>query len=221
MSLPKIKHPLTEILVPSLNKKLRFRPFTVEEEKIMLMAAASKDETPVLATKQVLNNCCVDDLDVDKLASFDIEWLFIQLRAISVSNLLELEIDKQKIQVDLSQVAIMYPEPKLSNHIMLSEKEKIGVVMKYPTYGDLEKYSDNKDGSLTKAILDQIFQGEQVFSTSDYTEEEVQEFLNQLSVLQMRKIEEWIDSVPYVYLDVPLKDGATQRLRGIQSFFGS
>jgi|SRR6185312_9213177 len=218
MSLPQIKHPLAEITVPSLKKKLRFRPFTVEEEKIMLMAASSKNDSPILATKQVLNNCCADTLDVDKLVSFDLEWLFIQLRAISVSNILEVTIDDETIQVDLNNVKIEYPA-STDNRIMLSEEDKIGVVLKYPTYNDLEQFSESKDGSLTKVIIEQIFQGEQVFDPKEYTEEEIQTFLNRLSVAQMNKIETWIDNIPYVYLDVTLKNGTTQRLRGIRDFF--
>lgn len=217
--LPKMKHPLVEITVPSLKKKLPFRPFTVEEEKIMLMAASSENDSPVFATKQVLNNCCASELDVDKLASFDLEWLFIQLRAISVSNILELSIKDETIQVDLKNVKIQYPE-STNNRIMLSEADKIGVVLKYPTYSDLEQFSDSKDNSLAKTIIEQVFQGEQVFDAKDYTEEEIQTFLNSLSIPQMAKIENWINNIPYVYLDVLLKDGTTTRLRGINDFFG-
>lgn len=218
MSLPQIKHPLVEILVPSLKKKLRFRPFTVEEEKILLMAASSENDSPILAIKQVLNNCCADSLDVDKLVSFDLEWLFIQLRAISVSNILEITIDDKAYQVDLSSTKIEYPKSS-SNRIILSEKDKIGVMLKYPTYADLEQYSGSKDDSLTKIIIEQIFQGEQVFDVKDYTEEEIQQFLNSLSVAQMNKIEKWINEIPYVYLDVKLENDATKRLRGIRDFF--
>ena len=217
MSLPKIKHPLVEIEVPSLKKKLRFRPFTVEEEKIMLMSASENDSS-VLATKQVLNNCCADSLDVDRLVSFDLEWLFIKLRAVSVSNMLEITIEGETVQVDLNSVKIHYPE-STDNRIILSEKEKIGVVLKYPTYHDLEQFSESENNSLTKAIIEQIFQGDQVFDPKEYTEEEIQTFLNGLSVSQMNKIEKWINDIPYVYLDITLKDGTTQRLRGIRDFF--
>lgn len=217
--LPKMKHPLVEITVPSLKKKLPFRPFTVEEEKIMLMAASSENDSPVFATKQVLNNCCANEIDVDKLPSFDIEWLFIQLRAISVSNILELTIKDETIQVDLKNVEIQYPE-STNNRIMLSEADKIGVVLKYPTYSDLEQFSSSKDNSLIKAIIEQIFQGEEVFDVKDYSEKEVQDFLNSLSLTQMAKIEKWINNIPYVYLDIILKDGTATRLRGINDFFG-
>lgn len=219
MSLPKIKHPLVEINVPSLKKKMMFRPFTVEEEKIMLMAAESDNDSRILASKQVLNNCCAGELDVGKLTSFDLEWLFIQLRAISVSNILEITIKDQAVQVDLNKVSIMYPLDSLSNRIMLSEGDKIGVVLKYPTYEDLEQFSKSDESSLTKAVIEQIFQGEQVFDAKDYNEQEVQAFLNDLSIAQMNKIESWISNIPYVYLDVTLTDGTTTRLRGIQDFF--
>lgn len=220
MPLPVIKHPLSEILVPSLKKEMRFRPFTVEEEKIMLMAASPENESSILATKQVLNNCCAEELDVDKLASFDIEWLFIQLRAISVSNILEMSINDETIQINLNEVKIQYPESSVDNKIMLSEKDKIGVVLKYPTYKDLEKFSGSEDISVAATIIEQIFQGEEVFDVRDYTEKEIQTFLNGLSVAQMNKIEKWINDIPYVYLDIKLKDGTTTRLRGIRDFFG-
>jgi len=214
-----MKHPLVEILVPSLKKKSKFRPFTVQEEKIMLMAAASKNDTPILATKQILNNCCAESLDVDKLASFDIEWLFIQLRAISVSNILEVTIGEETVQIDLNNVQIQYPASSVSNRVMLSDSDKIGVVLKYPTYSDLEQFSESEGNSPIKTVIAQIFQGEQVFDINDYTEEEVETFLNGLSIPQMNKIERWINDIPYVYLDVILKDGTTSRLRGIRDFF--
>lgn len=218
MSLPKIKHPLVEILVPSLKVKKKFRPFTVEEEKIMLMAAASENDSPILATKQVLNNCSAEDLDVDKLTSFDLEWLFIQLRVISVSNVLELTLGEEQVKVDLANVKIWYPE-KVENYIMLSEADKIGVVLKYPTYSDIEQFESSEKNSILKTVVHQIFQGNQVFDPKDYSEEEIQTFLTSLSIAQKNKIEEWINNMPYVYLDITLKDGTTQRLRGIRNFF--
>jgi len=219
MSLPQIKHPLVEVTVPTLNKKLRFRPFTVEEEKIMLMANASEKDTPILATKQVINNCCADAIDVDNLSTFDIEWLFIQLRSISVSNMLDIEIESHRMQIDLNKVAICYPIEQ-SNRIMLSDSDKIGVVLKYPTYADLETYSESEKANLVASVIKNIFRGEEVFDLKDYSSEEIETFLNSLSISQMNKIEQWIDNIPYVYLDVNMPDGTTTRLRGIKTFFG-
>ena len=138
MPLPKIDKPLFEVTIPSLDRKIKLRPFAVREEKILLMAQQSTDDKEIiLAIKQVLNNCIVDpNFDIDSLATFDLEYLFLKLRARSVSNVINVsyrdnEDDKvYDFEIDLDEVD-MLKKPEVSNVIMITDT--IGIKMKYPS----------------------------------------------------------------------------------------
>ena len=111
MSLPKIEYPIHLINIPSINKKIKFRPFLVKEEKLLLMAKESDNLADnLLATKQVINNCCLEPLDINKLAIFDLEYIFLKLRALSVDNMVKLSyVDNEDnktytFDVDLNEV---------------------------------------------------------------------------------------------------------------------
>ena len=137
MALPKTKHPLFDIKIPSTGKPVSFRPFLVKEEKLLLMAKASEDPTDIFkAIKQVINNCAMDKgFDIDKLAIFDLEYVFIRLRAISVNNIVKVsyrdnEDDKiYDFEINLNTVEVVFPE-KISKNIKISDT--IGMTMKYP-----------------------------------------------------------------------------------------
>jgi hypothetical protein len=233
--LPKIQQPLFTTNLPSNNKKITFRPFTVREEKILLIAQAAQDtESMVLAMKQIINNCVQDELDVDEMPSFDIEWLFLQLRSKSVSNILELrmtEDDKEiNIKVDLNDVKVN--KAKLSNKVILSEEQGVGVVLRYPTFSVIDKLANfNTDGTeqtqlafeLFKEIIVSIYDKEDVYDVKSADPGELDEFLQSLNADQFKKIQEFLEDMPYIYLDVHYKaaDGTdkTFRLQGLQDFF--
>jgi len=123
MALPKIQSPTFEVIIPSINKTVLFRPFLVKEEKILLMAQQSNDDKDIIkAIKQVVNNCCLDDkLDIDKLATFDLEYLFLKLRARSVNNVVEIlykdaEDEKEyKFSINLDDVEVTMPKKSEKN----------------------------------------------------------------------------------------------------------
>ena len=152
MSLPKIDYSMVNIKVPSLNKNYKFRPFLVKEEKLLLMARESENsEDILLAIKQVVNNCVLDKLDIDKLAVFDLEYIFLKLRSISVDNIVTLSYtdleDKKpyEFKINLDDVKVIYPE-KIDNNIKINSKS--GIVMSYPSaslYEDKEFLTLKKD----------------------------------------------------------------------------
>jgi len=114
MSLPKIDYPLYNISIPSLRKTYRFRPFLVKEEKILLMAKESKNQSDIFsAIKQVATNCCVDNIDLNKLPLYDLEYIFLKLRSFSVDNIIKIsykDLEDEKIydfNVDLNEVEIV------------------------------------------------------------------------------------------------------------------
>ena len=116
MSLPKIEHPIFKIKIPSSKREVRFRPFLVKEEKILLIAKTSEQENDILlAIKQVVNNCALDDLNIDKLALFDVEYLFLRIRAQSVNNIVSVTYRDNEdpmdydFDIDLNNVNVVFP----------------------------------------------------------------------------------------------------------------
>ena len=206
MTLPKISHPLFRITVPSTKKQLSFRPFLVKEEKILLMAKTSGDSKDILsAIKQVVNNCCQEkDFDVNKLAIFDLEYLFLKIRSSSVGNKVplsfkDLEDDKEyKFEVDLDAVQVEFPK-NVDNNIKINDKT--GIIMRYPSaslYDDKEFLSLGQDAmfELMVRCVDKIYSGDEMFDPASYTKEQLGDFIDGLDVKTFEKIQEFLSSAP-------------------------
>jgi len=137
MALPKIEYPTFELILPSNRKKIKFRPFLVREEKILLVAMQGEDSSEIAnALKQVIGNCIMDNINVDDLATIDVEYLFIKIRAKSVNNIIkltyrDLEDDKKyDVEVNLDEVEVKFSDDHIDT---ISVNEKIKFTMKYPT----------------------------------------------------------------------------------------
>lgn len=209
MPLPKIKHPIFEFTIPSTGKKEPFRPFLVKEEKILLMAKSSEDSTDILrAVKQVVNNCALNNsLDIDKLAIFDIEYLFIQLRSISVNNIVKVSYrdnEDQEIyefEIDLKEVKVQFPE-KVEKVVKITEN--MGIQMRYPPasiFNDKDFLASGDDVfyELIVRCIDKIYDGEEIYNPSDYTKEELETFLDDVGVDVFEKIQAFMSNVPKVF----------------------
>jgi hypothetical protein len=208
MTLPKIEKPLFELLVPSMKKSVKARPFVVREEKILLTAQQSGAEKDIiLAIKQVLNNCIVDEFNVDDLATFDLEYMFLKLRARSVNNIIKVSYrdnDDNKVydfEIDLDEVELK-TEDDISNIINVTDT--IGIKMKYPSVTILDNVPDADNASdvveyLIKSCIDQIFDEENVYPSKDYTDEELNEFLDSLDIETFNKIRQFFDNLPQMY----------------------
>lgn len=233
MSLPKINYPVNSIKVPSLEKSFRFRPFLVKEEKILLMAKESDSPTDILqAIKQVVNNCSVDDkFDVDKLAIFDLEYVFLKIRAMSVDNIVKVtykDFEDEKIytfDVDLNKVEVEFPKD-LNSKIQITDKS--GIVMKYPSaslYDDKEFIDSNKDYifELIVRCLDKIYEGDNVFEAKDYTLKEIRSFLEELDVKTFDKIREFLVNLPKMSYTIEYKNSLENdrkiELNSLNDFF--
>lgn len=206
MALPKVDKPLFDMFVPSQNRTVKYRPFVVKEEKILLIAQQSGSEKDiVLAIKQVLQNCAQDpSFDVDDLATFDLEYMFLKLRARSVNNIInvsyrDLEDDKiYDFEVDLDKVDITMPE-KTSNKIKVNDE--IGIIMKYPSVNILDDAPENVPAAdvveyLVRSCIDQIYDSENVYPIKEHTDEEVTEFIDNLDIEAFNKIREFFDNLP-------------------------
>lgn len=233
MNLPKIEQPIFEIEVPSLKKKYPFRPFLVKEEKLLLMAKDSGEDSDVLSSvKQVVNNCCLDpNLNINKLAIFDLEYLFIKLRMNSVDNIIELtytdtEDDKDyDFKIDLNKVDMVFPE---KNDEVIKITDTTGIVMKYPEAGlyDDKDFLEMQDEYLFNLIIkciDKIYVNDTVYEAKDYKKEELSEFLENLNLKTFESIKSFLENTPRVNYEINYKNSLGNEkkivLRSLNDFF--
>lgn len=215
-NLPKIDYPVYKIKIPSFKKELQFRPFLVKEEKLLLMAKESENSADILsAIKQIINNCSIDSkFDVNKLALFDLEYVFLKLRSISVDNIVKVSYkdnEDEKIydfDIDLNKVEVKFPE-KSDNNIKITNKS--GIIMKYPSadlYDDEEFLSLEKDYmfELIVRCIESIYYEDQVYSSKDYKKEELNEFLESLDIKTFEKIQKFLLSVPKMEYKIQYKN---------------
>jgi hypothetical protein len=215
-SLPKIDQPIYNIKVPSLNKNIKFRPFLVKEEKLLLMAKESDNESDILgAIKQIVNNCNLDkNFNIDKIALFDLEYIFLKLRAFSVNNIVKVsykDYEDEKVydfDIDLNEIEVIFPE-KVSNNIKITEKS--GIVMSYPSaslYEDKEflGLNDNFMFELILRCIDKIYVEDEIYEPSNYSKSDLNEFLENLSLKVFEDIQNFLLSVPKIEYKIKYKN---------------
>lgn len=215
MPLPKIDQPIFDMTIPSIGKNITFRPFLVKEEKVLLIAQQSGNDTEVIrAIKQILNNCILIDIDLDSLAIFDIEYMFLKLRSKSVNNIVKLSYrdtedgEVYDFELDLDSIEVTMPDA-INSKIEINEN--VGMTMKYPSASitDRMKDFDNEVDLMTFFIInciDTIYDEENVYVASDFTEEEISEFLDGLNVKSFEKIREFFESIPRLYHKIEYKN---------------
>ncbi len=216
MALPKIDVPTYDVTLPSTGKVIKIRPFLVKEEKLLLMAVESKDnENIIKTTKQVINNCIIDgSVDVDKLPFFDIDYLFIALRAKSIGESIEVSytcnntVDGNKCggafesNIDISNCVI---EKLDTVDLNIKLSSKITIKMKYPTYS-IMKMIMGSETVLEKKIrvicscVDRIVNEDKIYTSKDFSKEELNRFIESLTQEQYKKLEEFVDNLPTFYI---------------------
>lgn len=235
MSLPTIAVPRYTLTVPSSGQQLEYRPFLVKEEKILLLANESKNEREqIRAMKQAIENCTFGKVDVNTLASFDVEYLFLKLRSKSVGETVEVGVKCGDCEtncpttIDLSTVEVNF-NPKFTNRIALTET--IGVLMRYPNYEDMIKISEaqkkednNSVMDFVASCIDKIYDGQQIYNTADFTRQEVLNFLDELSQSSLKKIMSFFELMPALQKEIKVickkcNKESEVMLKGAQSFF--
>ena len=213
--LPKLDVPIYEVKLISNNKVVRFRPFLVKEQKLLLMGSQSEDsEENVKIVKQVLKNCVIDELDIDSLATFDLEYLFLNLRARSVNEVVELkykcnnivkqENDKEEPCNSLETFGIKLLDIKPTTHDKHNKKielsEKMGIVMRYPTFEIISSLPNKSEDEVLMILLlnciDYIYDAENIYKTKDVSQEEIIEFIDNLQQKDLEKIQEFFETSP-------------------------
>jgi hypothetical protein len=236
MALPTMDLPTYELEIPSTKKKIKYRPFLVKEEKVLLLALESEDEKNIKdAVVGLLKACIQSRVKVENLATFDLEYIFLNIRAVSVGEIVEMNVtcqDDDETQVrynlNLTDVNVIFPEGH-TNKIMLTDTT--GVVMKYPSIDGFVQgqfSGAGKDFDVIDAVaasIDQIFQGEDVYDESTTTKKEFVQFVESLTNEQLEKIQAFFETSPRLEhtFKVPNPNTGVESeytLRGLQSFFG-
>lgn len=233
MGLPKLDSPIFEIQIPSTKQTVTYTPFTVKEEKILLIAQESKDPGQmILAIKQILNNC-LHDVDVDKLAIFDLEYLLINLRAQSVNNVMSFTIEdpdtKEEIEleIDINDIDVQFDENH-TNKIQLNDHTVL--LMKYPSTEQLKEIMELAENSNTEKMFDLMVScfdvlglGEDTYKFSEYTKAEIMEFAESMSSKSIQEVRKFFDTMPALHYEKKYKNSKGEEktfvVKGTETFF--
>ena len=237
MALPKLTTPTYELEIPSTDEKISYRPFLVKEEKILLMAMESgKNEDIVSAIKQIVSECTFNKLKVGTMPMFDIEYIFLNIRAKSIGEVSKLKVlcpdDKEtyaNIEVNLEDIQVQVADDH-TNKIELTND--MGLIMTYPTIDSFSESgmqvvnASNMTEIISKCIL-QIYEnnGEKVYEAKDQTKKELNDFIEQLSSSQFKQIQKFYDTMPKLKHTIKVKNPKTKKsseitLSGLNDFFG-
>jgi hypothetical protein len=233
MALPKLSTPLFEVKLPSTGKKIHYRPFTVKEEKVLLIARESEDiDQAILAMKQIINNC-VPDLDVEKLPTFDLEFLLLNIRARSVNNVISFKIkdpetsEEVDLDVDINDINVYFDKAH-SKKIQL--EDGMVLLMKYPNINMLKEIveaaggkSSEKMFKLMASCFDTLSTQEEVYKMSEYSEQEIEEFVDSMSSKNLSDIKQFFDTMPVLKYEKKYRtsDGKEKTfvMQGTETFF--
>jgi hypothetical protein len=241
MSLPKINLPVYDLVLPLSKTKVKFKPFTVKEQKILLLALESDNPEFINENiKQIIRNCCITEIDVDSLAAVDIEFFFINLRARSVGEQVDLkyrcenvidqetgEVCKNKLDISYNVLDIKLDSEDYKDVIPLTST--IGVKMKFPDYSALEKM--RMSTSATKAAFDvvvscieYIYDDDQFYYAKETKKEELVDFIESLNVDQFNHIQKFFEQMPKLQKVIKTKCSKcgydhTITIEGLENFF--
>ena len=203
-------YPILSITTPHDKKIYSFRPMLVKDEKLLLMAKASEDESDILTTiKQVVSNCSTDPtFDVNKIPLFALEYVFIKLRGFSVDNVIKVSYqdfqDKKiyEFEINLKDVDVRYPE---TDNRKITITEKTGMIMRYPSatvYDDkkfLQTVGDDSFYKLVVKCIDQLYDEDKVYESKDFAESELLTFLDQMDIKSFEKVRDFMSQLPTLY----------------------
>ena len=239
MPLPKINTPTYELVLPSTGKKIKYRPFLVREEKILIMAMESENMTEITnAIVQILSDCIISkDIKVESLATFDIEYLFLNVRAKSVGETVDVNItcpDDNETQVEMSINIDSIKVQKTRGHKnIIKLDDELSMKLKYPS---LEQFVENnfetEEGtseigqslSMITSCIEMIYNQDESWEASDYSKKELDEFIEQLNTKQFKQIENFFTTMPKLSHTIMVKNPNTSVesevvLEGLASFF--
>ena len=236
MALPKVGYPTYELELPSTGKTVKYRPFLVKEEKVLLMALEGKNEDHIIsAVKDLIKNCVISRIKVETLPSFDLEYLFLKIRAASIGEVINLTVtclDDNKTtveaQININEVTVK-KEKGHSTKIMFDKTT--GIVMRYPSMKEFVDREFLQKEMKTEEVydfiadsIDQIFDNEEVYDSTTTTKKEFRQFVDGLTTKQFEKIQEFYSTAPKLSHTFNVTNPETGKeseytIEGLQSFF--
>lgn len=236
MSLPKINVPLHELTIPSSGKKIKYRPFVVKEEKLLLLALESENTEEITnAIVQVINNCVQSKIDIDDLSTFDIEYIFLNIRAKSVGEVLEFAItcpdDNQtqvEIEINIDDIKVIKDD---SHKDVIDLENGYFIKMKYPTMKYIMSKKDTGKKTTIENTFDyavdcieQIYNGEEVWESANTSRKEMEEWVETLEPKQYEKLQDFFNTMPKLKYTVPITNPVTGvksdvTIEGLANFF--
>lgn len=237
MALPMNNAVTYNLTIPSTGVNVKYRPFLIKEEKALLVAQQSENPKVMMDTlKNVIKDCIKDEVNVDNLATFDLEYIFLQLRAKSVGEIVELSLKCDTctdpkavapVNIDLTKLEVE-KNPDHTNKIALFDD--VGVIMKYPSLETIEKLGSIGDGDFDKLFdvisgcIDSIYTTDELFKTKEQSKQDVVDFLNNLTSDQFAKIQKFFETMPKLRKEISYNCPVCSKkhdkvLEGIGSFF--
>jgi hypothetical protein len=237
MALPKLTTPTYELEIPSTDAKIKYRPFLVKEEKILMMAMESKTSADITqAVKDIVTECTFNKVKIDDMPMFDVEYIFLNIRSKSVGEISKLKLlcpdDKKTyadVEVNLNEVKVQVGDDH-TNKIDLGNG--MGMIMKYPTIDSFAEsgIKDITPSNMLEVIstcILQIFEdeGKKVYDTKDQTKKEVVEWIEGLNTKQFQDVQKFFDTMPKLKHEITIKNPKTKveskiMLNGLNDFFG-
>lgn len=236
MPLPKIDQPIFDLKLPSTGKSIKYRPFTVKEEKILLMAKESGElKDMILAIEQVVNNCIIDDkITVDNLATFDLEYLMLNIRGKAVNDKVAFVIKdpdtEENVDLDfnINDITVKFKEEH-NPEVTISDDYKMK--MRYPTTRELLSLSSlDSDTTEEEALfnimiscIDVLYDSDKVYKLKDFTDKEVSDFVDSLPSSAIQQIRTFFNTLPRMRIECPYTNNAgvekTFVIEGVETFF--
>ena len=237
MALPKLTTPTYELEIPSTDEKIKYRPFLVREEKILLIALESGESKDIItAIKDIVTECTYGKIDLGKMPMFDVEYVFLQIRSKSVGEVSTLKLlcpdDKEtyvNVDIDLSEIMVQVDK---GHNPKIELTDEMGMIMTYPSIDTLNATgiasinASNMLDVIVTCIL-QIYdkKGEEVFETKDQTKKEISEFVESLNTKQFQEVQKFFDTMPKLKHTVEIDNPKTKVkskvvLQGLNDFFG-
>ena len=236
MALPKLTTPTYELEIPSTDEKIKYRPFLVKEEKILMMAMESKSSADITqAVKDIVMECTFNKVNISNMPMFDVEYIFLNIRSKSVGEVSKLKIlcqDDGKtyadVELDLNEVKVQVGDDH-TNKIELTED--MGLIMKYPTIDSFSETGirdinpSNMLDVISTCIL-QIYEdeGKKVYNSKDQTQKELTDYIEQLNTKQFKDVQKFFDTMPKLKHEITIKNPKTKKeskivLSGLNDFF--
>ena len=237
MALPKLTTPTYELEIPSTDEKIKYRPFLVKEEKILMLAMESNAASDITqAVKDIVSECTFNKVNISNMPMFDVEYIFLNIRSKSVGEVSKLKIlcqDDGKtyadVELDLNEVKVQVGDDH-TNKIELTED--MGLIMKYPTIDSFSETGirdinpSNMLDVISTCIL-QIYEdeGKKVYNSKDQTQKELTDFIEQLNTKQFKDVQKFFETMPKLKHEITVKNPKTKKeskvtLTGLNDFFG-